>query len=112
MAAQTNVADTIKQLNAARNLVLADPVLYVQVVPGLLHIVGADTILELRRWGADFFAETFASPVLAPEHKQNLALQVLDTLKAFLERANEDTAVVKSVVQAAASIYPLVFRHT
>ncbi|CAD0096335.1 unnamed protein product [Aureobasidium mustum] len=112
MAAQANVADTIKQLNAARNLALADPALYPQVVPGLLRIVGADAILELRRWGADFFAETFASPVLAQEHKQNLGLQVLDTLKAYLERPNEDTAVIKSVVQTAASIYPFVFRQT
>jgi symplekin len=112
MAAQANVADTIKQLNAARNLALADPALYPQVVPGLLRIVGAEAILELRRWGADFFAETFASPVLAQEHKQGLGLQVLDTLKAFLERPNEDTAVIKSVVQTAASIYPFVFRHT
>jgi symplekin len=111
MAAQANVADTIKQLNAARNLALADPALYPQVVPGLLRIVGADAILELRRWGADFFAETFASPVLAQEHKQSLSLQVLDTLKAFLERPNEDTAVIKSVVQTAASIYPFVFRQ-
>jgi len=111
MAAQGNVADTIKQLNAARNLALADPALYPQVVPGLLRIVGAEAILELRRWGADFFAETFASPVLAQEHKQNLGLQVLDTLKAFLERPDEDTAVIKSVVQTAASIYPFVFRH-
>lgn len=112
MAAQANVADTIKQLNAARNLALADPALYPQVVPGLLRIVGADAILELRRWGADFFAETFASPVLAQEHKQNLGLQVLDTLKAYLERPNEDTAVIKSVVQTAASIYPFIFRQT
>ncbi|KAI4841584.1 hypothetical protein E4T45_09445 [Aureobasidium sp. EXF-8846] len=111
MAAQANVADTIKQLNAARNLALADPALYPQVVPGLLRIVGADAILELRRWGADFFAETFASPVLAQEHKQSLGLQVLDTLKAFLERPNEDTAVIKSVVQTAASIYPFIFRQ-
>jgi symplekin len=109
--AQANVADTIKQLNAARNLALADPALYPQVVPGLLRIVGADAILELRRWGADFFAETFASPVLAQEHKQSLGLQVLDTLKAFLERPNEDTAVIKSVVQTAASIYPFIFRQ-
>ncbi|KAH0335226.1 hypothetical protein KCU81_g9107, partial [Aureobasidium melanogenum] len=112
MAAQANVADTIKQLNAARNLALADPALYPQVVPGLLRIVGADAILELRRWGADFFAETFASPVLAQEHKQNLGLQVLDTLKAYLDRPKEDTAVIKSVVQTAASIYPFVFRQT
>ncbi|KAL1302423.1 hypothetical protein AAFC00_002816 [Neodothiora populina] len=110
MAAQ-NIADTIKQLNAARNLALADPALYPQIVPGLLRIVGADAILELRRWGADFFAETFASPVLASDQKQNLSLIVLDTLKGFLDNPNEDISVIKSVIQTAASIYPLVFRH-
>lgn len=110
MAAQ-NVNDTIQQLNAARNLALADPALYPQIVPGLLRIVGADAILELRRWGADFFAEAFASPVLAPEHKQSLSLMILDTLKSFLEKPNEDTAVIKSVVQTSASIYPFVFRY-
>ncbi|GAB7357064.1 hypothetical protein MBLNU459_g7881t1 [Dothideomycetes sp. NU459] len=109
--AAPNVNDTIQQLNAARNLALADPALYPQIVPGLLRIVGADAILELRRWGADFFAETFASPVLAPEHKQSLSLLLLDTLRTFLEKAHEDTAVVKSVVQTSSSIYPFVFRH-
>lgn len=110
MATQ-NIADTIKQLNAARNLALADPALYPQIVPGLLRIVSADAILELRRWGADFFAETFASPVLAADQKQNLSLLVLDNLKGFLDNPNEDTSVVKSVVQTSASIYPLIFRH-
>lgn len=109
--AAPNILDTIKQLNAARNLALADPALYPQIVPGLLRIVGADAILELRRWGSDFFAETFASPVLASDHKQTLSLLVLDTLKGFLDSTNEDTAVIKSAVQTAASIYPFVFRH-
>lgn len=110
MAAQ-NIVDTIKQLNAARNLALADPQLYPQIVPGLLRIVGADAILELRRWGADFFAETFASPVLGSENKQTLSLLVLDTLKGFLDNPNEDLSVIKSAVQTSASIYPFVFRH-
>lgn len=109
--AAPEIANTIKQLNAARNLALADPALYPQIVPGLLRIVGADAILDLRRWGADFFAETFASPVLTSDHKQNLSLLILDTLKGFLDNPNEDITVIKSVVQTSASIYPLIFRH-
>jgi hypothetical protein len=33
-------------------------------------------------------------------------------LKAYLDTPGQDFAVVKSVVQAIASIYPLVFRYT
>lgn len=111
MASAQNIVDTIRQLNAARNLALGDPALYPPIVPGLLRIVGADAILELRRWGADFFAETFASPVLTAENKQNLSLLVLDTLKGFLDNPNEDLTVIKSVIQTSSSIYPFVFRH-
>jgi len=112
MASGSQVANTIQQLNQARNLCLADPnSLYPQIVPGLAPIINAEADLELRRWGTDFLAETFASPVLAPEHKQKLGVQVLDGLKGYLEKQSEDPFVVKSVVLAAASIYPFVFRH-
>ncbi|PNS18551.1 hypothetical protein CAC42_5090 [Sphaceloma murrayae] len=110
--AASNVADTIKQLNQARNLCLADPNnLYPQIVPGLSPIINANAALELRRWGTDFLAETFASPVLAGEHKQKLATQVLDPMKGYLDKADEDALVVKNVVQTASSIYQYVFRH-
>jgi len=108
---QQNVASTIKQLNAARNLALTDPGLYTQIVPGLLRIVDANALVELRRWGTDFFAETFASPVLSQDNKQSLSLVVLDTLKGYLDNPHEDLSVIKSVVQTSASIYPFVFRH-
>lgn len=112
MSANGNVSDTINQLNQARALCLADPNnLYPQIVPGLAPIIHADAQLELRRWGADFLSETFASPVLAAEQKQILSVKVLDGLKGYLEKPSEDAAVVKSVVQTAASIYPYVFRH-
>ncbi len=103
--------NSITQLNAARGLALSDAAYYAEIVPGVLPIVGANAALELRRWGADFFAETFAAPVLAAPVKQQLSLLVLQTLKEYLEIAVEDAGVVKSAVQAAASIYPLVFRH-
>jgi symplekin len=105
------MADQIIQLNAARNLVLGDANFYGQIVEGILPIIGANARLELRRWGADFLAETFASPTLSPEQKEKLSLKVLPTLKDLLEIPGEDAAVVKSVVQAAASVYPIVFRH-
>ena len=104
---------TINQLNAARDIVLKDAAIYPQVVPGVLPVISAQHPVQLRRWGADFLAETFASPVLNAEEKQKLALAVLDTLKGYLDRGEEeDESVVKGAVQAAGSIYPLVFRNT
>ncbi|KAK4988141.1 hypothetical protein LTR50_004163 [Elasticomyces elasticus] len=111
MALAPSPSDTITQLNAARNLALGDAAFYSQIVPGVTPLINVLAPLELRRWGADFLAETFASPMLSAEEKQKLCLGVLDQLKAFLDTPAEDTVVIKSVVQTAASIYPLVFRH-
>lgn len=112
-------AETIRQLNSARDIVLRDATIYPQVVPGVLPVVGISTPVEQRRWGADFLAETFASPVINAEDKQKMCVGsgVLDTLGSYLDRKaqvgdEEDPAVVKSAVQCAASVYPLVFRHT
>ncbi|KAJ5747265.1 uncharacterized protein N7511_008961 [Penicillium nucicola] len=109
--AQPADADQVTQLNAARNLVLGDAAFYPQIVNGILPIVGAKTRLELRRWGADFLAETFASPVLAVAQKEQLAPNVLQTIREILELPEKDTAVLQSLVQTSASLYPLVFRH-
>lgn len=106
-----SVTDQLTQLEAARQLVLADSVLYPQIVQGILPIVGANARLELRRWGAEFLAETFASPTIAIQQKESLSIIVLQTLKELLDIPDEDTGVIKSVVQAAASIYGLVFRY-
>ena len=106
-----SVKDQLTQLEAARQLVLADAVLYPQIVQGILPIVGATALLELRRWGADFLAETFASPTIAVQQKQTLGLVVLQTLRDLLEKPEEDVGVIKSVVQTAASVYGLVFRY-
>ncbi|KAK5174505.1 uncharacterized protein LTR77_001585 [Saxophila tyrrhenica] len=110
-------SDTITQLNSARSIVLKDAAIYPQVVNGVLPVIGPERPVELRRWGADFLAETFASPVVSAEEKQSMCFTVLDTLKSYLLRKeengeDEDWTVVKSAVQCAASIYPLVFRHT
>ncbi|KAK5126963.1 hypothetical protein LTR85_008321 [Meristemomyces frigidus] len=110
-------SDIVHQLNQARRIVLTDPKIYPQVVPGVLNVIGANAHIDLRRWGSDFLAETFASPVLGADEKQKLCLGVLDTLRSYLNRKeevgeDEDPNVVKSAVQCAASIYPFVFRHT
>lgn len=112
MGSTGNISDTVRQLNHARDLCLADPnSLYPQIVPGLAQIINANAELEIRRWGADFLSETFASPVLAAEHKQKLSITVLDGLKGFLDKPDEDAVVIKNVVQTAASIYQFVFRY-
>jgi symplekin len=107
-----SVEEQIKQLGDARKLVLNDSNYYPTIIQAFLPIIAPPARVELRRWGADFLAETFASPTIAPQEKENLSLIVLETLKSMIEDPNQDTAVVKSVVQTAASIYPLVFRHT
>ncbi|TKA31803.1 hypothetical protein B0A50_01882 [Salinomyces thailandicus] len=117
MASPQTTQSVLAQLEQARQIVLKTPHVYHQIVPGVLGVVGPASHLDLRRWGAAFLAETFASPVLPTEQKQSMSLLVLDTLKGWLSRQEErgeeeDGQVVKSVVQCAASIYPYVFRHT
>lgn len=110
-SAQPTGVDAVGQLEKARLLALSDPAFYAQIVPGVLPITGPTATLELRRWGADFLAETFACPTLPAAQKQQLSLLVLQTLKDFLDISGEDTAVIRSVVQCATSVYPLVFKH-
>ncbi|RDL38396.1 uncharacterized protein BP5553_02736 [Venustampulla echinocandica] len=115
MAEPISVEQQIKLLEDARKLVLGDPNYYPQILQGIIPIIKPDgradpAKVELRRWGADFLAETFASPTLPADQKETLSLSVLEVIKNMIENPNEDSAVVKSVVQTAASIYPLVFR--
>jgi symplekin len=106
-----SVEEQITQLGDARKLVLNDSNYYPTIIQGILPLIAPHSRVELRRWVTDFLAETFASPTITPQQKENLSLIVLGTLKPMIDNPNEDTAVVKSVVQTAASIYPLVFRH-
>ncbi|KAK8218182.1 hypothetical protein IWZ01DRAFT_492218 [Phyllosticta capitalensis] len=101
----------VAQLKQARQVVLENAANYPAIIPSILPIIGPGADLELRRWGAEFLAETFASPVLPTDQKQQLSFPVLDKIKEYLDTPGEDVAVVKGAVQAAASIYPLVFRH-
>jgi symplekin len=103
--------EMISQLEAARKLALGDASVYNQVLPGILPIIGPAAHVEVRRWGADFLAEAFAGPALPVTQKEQLSSDVVPTLRAMLENPAEDPAVVKSAVQAAASLYPLVFRR-
>ncbi|KAB8271328.1 hypothetical protein BDV30DRAFT_228257 [Aspergillus minisclerotigenes] len=102
-----SLVDQIAQLNAARTLVLGDAAFYPQIVNGVLPIIGARSRLELRRWGAEFLAETFSSPALAPAQKEQLAAMALQTLRETLELPEKDTVTLKHIVEAAASLYPL-----
>ncbi|KAH6638005.1 hypothetical protein C7974DRAFT_422942 [Boeremia exigua] len=103
----------IQQLQSARALALGDGRYYPTIIPGVLPIISfsADQSLEVQRWGADFLAEAFASPAWTSDVKENSAPSVLATLKDYLENI-DDISVVKSAIQAAASVYPLVYRHT
>jgi symplekin len=105
-----SVSEQLKQLDDARKLVLGDANYYPRIIQGILPIIGPSARVELRRWGADFLAETFSSPLLPPNQKETLSLTILESLKSMIENNSEDPAVVKSVVQTAASIYPYVFR--
>ena len=107
-----STADQISKLEAARQLVLADSTHYAQIVPGILPIIGAHADLDIRRWGTEFLAETFATPILENKAKESLSIVVLQTLKDLLEVPGEDAGVIQSVIRAAASIYGFVLRYT
>ena len=105
-----SVEQQIKQLGDARKLVLSDASYYPQIIQGILPIVTPTARVELRRWVSEFLAETFASPAIPSSEKETMSLVVLETLKILIENPQEDPAVVKNVVQTAASIYAHVFR--
>lgn len=109
-APASSVEEQLNQLGDARKLVLGDSAYYPQIVQGILPIIGPEARVELRRWGADFLAETFATPALPLQQKETLCLIILDTMRSMIENPNEDVGVIKSVVQTASSIYPLVLR--
>ncbi|KAI0111445.1 hypothetical protein F4814DRAFT_422512 [Daldinia grandis] len=108
--AQLSVQDQIRQLEGARKLVLGNANYYTQVIQATLPIIGPSAQVEFRRWGAEFLAEAFATPAIAPGQKETLSLVVLETLKLLVEDVNQDVIVLRGVIQAAASIYPLALR--
>lgn len=111
MAAPTDsVEQQIEQLDAARKLVLGDATFYPKIIEGILPIAPIGARVELRRWVSEFLAETFASPTIPAQQKEAMSLMVLDYLKSMIENPEADAAIVKSAVQTAASVYPLVVR--
>jgi len=104
------VDEQIQQLNGARKIVLGDPSYYDKIIKGILPIIGPSSPLELRRWGADFLAESLSTPALRSSDKEIVTVAILDTLRTLLENPNEDTLVLKSSVMAAASAYPIAMR--
>lgn len=111
MASALTVPEQIKQLNDARKLVLGDVKYYPSVVKGILPIIGPTAPIEVRRWGADFLAEAFATPTLPNGEKETMQPYVLPTLESIVTN-ERDNQVLRSVIQAAASIYPLAMRWT
>ncbi|KAH7023149.1 hypothetical protein EDB80DRAFT_558563 [Ilyonectria destructans] len=105
-----SVSDQIRQLDDARKLVLGDVKYYPSVVKGILPIIGPSAPLELRRWGAEFLAEAFATPALPNGEKETMQPYVLTTLESMIANDREDPQVLRSVIQTAASIYPLAMR--
>lgn len=90
---------------------MADVKYYPSVVKGILPIIGPSAPIELRRWGADFLAEAFATPTLPTGEKETMQPYVLATLESMVENERDDQ-VLRSVIQTAASIYPLAMRWT
>ncbi|EPE09256.1 mrna cleavage and polyadenylation specificity factor complex subunit [Ophiostoma piceae UAMH 11346] len=109
-AQQESIQEQIRQLDDARKLVLANVGHYPMIVQGILPILNPSSLPQLRRWGADFLAEAFAAPSMPSREKESLSLLVLESLKGMLENANEDPFVLRSIIQAASSIYPLIMR--
>lgn len=105
-----SVQDQIRQLDDARKLVLGDVNYYPSVVKGILPIIGPNSAVDLRRWGADFLAEAFATPSLPNAEKETMQPYVLTTLESLIGSEAQDTYVLRSVIQTAASIYPLAMR--
>ena len=105
-------SDAFAHLETARKLTLADAAHYSQIVPAILPTLAYENnaTVEVRRWGAEFLAETFASPALSDAQKEELCLVVLPFVRGVLELANEDALVVKNTIQAVASFYTLLFR--
>jgi symplekin len=108
--ASSSPSEILPQLEAARKLVLGDAHFYTQIVPGIAPIIGPTAAVEVRRWGAEFLAETFATPALADAQKEEICLDVVAFIRGVLESPTEDALVVKSVIQAVASFYTLLFR--
>jgi symplekin len=105
-----SVAEQIQQLNEARKLVLENATYYDSIVKGILPIIGPTSPVELRRWGAEFLAESLSTPALGIRDKENMTVATLETLRLLVEEPSEDPLVLRACVMAAASAYPIAMR--
>lgn len=108
---QMSPAQLLKQLEGARLTALQSPEVYNQFIPGFTSLVQQNPDRDIRRWGADFVAEAFSQPLMPSAQKEELVNSVVPFLRHLLEAQPIDVPIVRSVIQAAASIYPLVFRR-
>ncbi|KAK9476608.1 hypothetical protein V1514DRAFT_369451 [Lipomyces japonicus] len=108
MAAPLSVEQQLEQLNAAKGLVLQDATFYPRVIRGILPIARRQDP-QLRLWCANFLADGFSSQEVRGSEKEALALECLDTVYIMFDDA--DPKILKNLIQCAASLYPLVFKH-
>jgi symplekin len=104
------IDEQVRQLDEARKLALNDASYFPTIVQGILPIIGPSALPALRRWGAEFLAETFAIPTLPSRDRESLGLLGLDTVRGMLEDTQGDLFVQRSAVMTASSLYPLVLK--
>jgi symplekin len=100
----------LKQFSHARACSLQDVSLLSQLMPPIIGLAMERGELPLQRWAARFIAETADAARLAPDEMERLDLTLLPAIRYFLE-GGFDTIIWKASIQAAASLYPVVFRH-
>ena len=104
--------EQLAELKRFREYALRDVNQYPNIIAYVVRCAGPTSGPELRKWGADFLAEAFASPILSPDRKQLFALSLLPTFKAYLDDPAQDAGVLRSAVQVLTNVYPFIFRHT
>jgi symplekin len=104
-------ASTLLQLAQARAASLENVALLPKVMGPVIGLATEHPSVELQRWAAEFMAETTATRRLTPDDRERLDLTLLPVIKSFLEAEHGDTVVLKASIQAAASLYPVIFRY-
>ena len=111
MSTSQALLDTqLQHLKDARAIVLKQPDYWPQVLTTSMGMVtSTNSLIEVRRWCADFLAESFSTPMIDLSAKQELAVTCLDGLLQLSEET--EAGILKSVVQCSASVYPIIFRY-
>ena len=110
---QGDHADTLDKLKQLRQFALQDPTKFNDVFPQATMTAGPMSPLVLRRWGAEFIAESLANPTWPMEMKSLLGRELLlPILQYYVNEPKQDTSVLKSAIQIATSFYPIIFLHS